>query len=187
MSKLIIPESLGRRRTCDVAFTYRAGAGFPGDVNRGHPASIQPCLIDVNAPPTLNGQPVVVDATTQGVRPLVAGDAGLTDIWGVVVRAFPYQQATATGQYGAIALGTSAPAGLQPIDILTAGYIMVSVVGQTLKGGAVFIWVAASAGAHVQGGFESAASGGNTIALNGNFAYNSPPDSIGVAELSILL
>lgn len=188
MTKIIHPRSLGRMRVGDVAFQFRMGAGFAGDVNRGHPASILPCLIDAAAPPTLSGQPVVIDATTQGVRPLVAGDSALTNIWGVVVRSFPFQQMTTALQAGAVALGVSGPNLQQPIDILTAGYIMVNVNGQTLKGGAVFVWIAASSGAHVQGGFESAGSGGNTIALDtGRYFWNSPPDATGVAELRIVV
>jgi hypothetical protein len=31
-----------RARTLDAAITYRMGAGYPGDVNRAHPASIIP-------------------------------------------------------------------------------------------------------------------------------------------------
>lgn len=182
-------RSLGRFRTCDVAFQYRMGAGFAGDVNRGHPASIQPCLIDAAAPPTLSGQAVVVDPTTQGVRPLVAGDSALTGIWGVTVRAYPFQQAlTGGGRVGAIGFGVAAPNSQQPIDVLTAGYIMVNVVGATLKGAPVFIWIAASSGAHVQGGFEQAATGGSTISLDtARYFWNSPPDASGIAELRIVV
>src|SRR5262249_5668758 len=75
----------GRARTRDygsTAIAYRMQAGFPGDVNRMHPASIEPCLIDASAPPTAYGQAVLVDGTTQGVRPLVAGDQALTDVYG---------------------------------------------------------------------------------------------------------
>lgn len=188
MYNLLVPRSLGRRKTRDTAFTYRMGGGFAGDVNRGHPASIQPCLIDPTNPPTLSGQAVVVVAASQGVRPLAAGDGALTDIWGVIVRSFPFQQALATGQYGAIGYGVTAPAAAMPVDVLVGGYIFVSVVGSPVKGGPVYIWTAAAAGAHVQGGFEAVNPAGNGIALNAvKFAWNSPPDSTGVAELKITL
>lgn len=179
-------RSYGRHRTCDTAITFRMNAGVPGDINRGHPVSIQPCLIDPNAPPTLYGQPVLVDATTQGVRPLVAGDSAITDIWGITARPYPIQQATTSSSYGAVGYGNLAPPLLQPIDVMRGGYMMVSVVGACLKGGSVFVWVAASSGQHIQGGFESGAGGGsNTAALSGKYAYNSPPDSTGVAEVII--
>ena len=71
---------VGRMRTTDnySAFVYRQGAGFPGDVSRGQNARVEPCLIDANAPPTAYGQPVLVDSTTQGVRPFTTGDQSNT-------------------------------------------------------------------------------------------------------------
>jgi len=191
-SNLIVPEaglrrrSLGRHRTCDTSYTFRMGAGVPGDINRGHPVSIQPCLIDSSAPPTAYGQPVLVDATTQGVRPIVAGDSGVTAIWGVTARPYPIQQATTSNNYGAVAYGSVTPPALQPIDVMTAGYMMVAVNGACLKGGNVYIYYGTTTGAHIQGGFE-AATGANILELTvGTYAYNSPPDSTGVAELKIL-
>lgn len=188
---LIVPgrgRSLGRFRTCDTAFTFRMGAGFAGEVNRGHPASILPCLIDPTNPVTLAGVPVLAVAASNGVRPFGAADGAITDAYGVSVRPFPYQQATTANNYGAVAYGASALASLQPIDILRAGYIMVPVNGAVTKGAAVFVWVAASAGAHVQGGFEAAAAGGNTASLaTPKFQWNGPADSAGIAELSITL
>ena len=38
-----------RQKTRDVAFTFRMGAGFAGDVNRTHPASIEPVMIECMA------------------------------------------------------------------------------------------------------------------------------------------
>lgn len=184
-SPFVLRRSLGRFRTVDTAFTFRMNAGFAGDVNRGHPASIQPCDIDNNSPPTSYGQAVVMDPATQGVRPVGAADGALTTIWGVTVRPYPIQQSTSNQNYGAVPYGGGiAPPLLQPVDVLRGGYIMVPVVGATLKGGAVFIWFAASGGGHTQGGFEAVATGGSTIALApSNFAWNSPPDSTGIAEL----
>lgn len=179
----IVRRSRGRFRTCDTSFTFRMGAGFAGDVNRGHPASIQPCLIDPNAPPTAYGQAVLVDATSQGVRPLVAGDIAVTEIWGVTARPYPIQQPTTANNYGAAPYGSITPPALQPIDVLRGGYIMVQVVGNPVKGGSVYIWCAASGGGHTIGGFEAAASSGNTAALDANYQWNSPPDSSGIAEL----
>src|ERR1022692_1518366 len=83
-------------RTRDIAITFRMAAGYAGAVNRTHPVSIEPCLIDYSSPPLYYGQGVVIDPTTQGVRPLVAGDSGLTDVYGITVRPFPLQQTTGT-------------------------------------------------------------------------------------------
>jgi hypothetical protein len=195
--KLLVPEkaaarSLGRFRTLDTAIAFRMNAGFPGDINRGHPASIQPALISPVNPVTAYGQPVVIDTaggSNNGVRPIVVGDNGITDIWGVTARPYPIQQSTTGNNYGAVSYGSVAPPLLQPIDILRGGYIMVSVnilVASPVKGGAVFVWFAASGGGHIQGGFEGGATGGSTLALNpATYQWNSPPDASGVAELII--
>lgn len=178
-------RSCGRFRTCDTSFTFRMGAGFPGDVNRGHPASIQPCAIDQSAPPSAYGQAVLVDPTTQGVRPLTTGDYGATEIWGVTARPYPLQQPSAPGNnYGEQGYGTITPPALQPIDVLRGGYILVPVVGAPVKGGPVFVWCAVSGGGHTQGGFEAGGGGGNnTAALDTSYMWNSPPDANGIAEL----
>jgi hypothetical protein len=198
--KLILPEKtifapyVKRRlvaekyRTVDTAFQFRMGAGVAGDVNRGHPASIQPCLIDPNAPPTAYGQAVVVDAASEGVRPIAAGDGALVDIWGVTVRPYPIQQSTTANNYGEVPYGGAGVPALQPIDVLRGGYVMVQVntlVASPNKGGAVYIWYAATGGGHIQGGFEGGATGGSTIALSAAYAFNSPPDANGIAELVI--
>ena len=74
------------------------------------------------------------------------------------------------------------------MDILRAGYITVPVVGAPVQGGAVFIWIAASSGNHVQGGFEDQASAGNTIALDtSKYFFNNAPDADGYVELGIVL
>ncbi len=182
----VLRRSLGRHRTVDTSIPFRMGAGFPGDVNRGHPASIQPCLISPINPVLGYGVPVVVDTAggaNGGVRPLGAADGALTDIWGVSVRPYPIQQASGSN-YGEVGYGTGVPPQVQPLDVIRGGYVMVPVVGQSVKGGAVFVWVAASGGGHIQGGFEIQASGGNTCALDPKFfQFNSPPDSTGIAEL----
>ncbi len=173
-----------RMKARDVAFQFRMGAGFPGDVNRTHPATIEPALIDASAPPTLYGQPVLVDPTTQGVRPFAAGDTAVTAAWGMTVRPYPIQQNAGTN-FGAASFGTGTPPASGPIDVLRAGYIMAQLPSgeSSLKGGAVYVWCAASTGVHVQGGIESAASSGNTAAL-ADCQFNGPPDANGYVEIS---
>ncbi len=175
---------VGRTMVTDTSYKYRMGAGFAGDVNRMHPASIEPVLIDKTAPPTAYGQPVVVDPTTQGVRPLVAGDSALTNVYGVTVRPFPLQ-ASSGSNYGAAPIGAATPPASGVMDVLRSGYIMSALSGDTaaVKGGSVFVWIAASAGTHVQGGFEAAATAGSTIALPDNWTFNGPADAGGVVEV----
>ena len=168
-----------------TAFPFRMGAGFAGDVNRTHPASIEPAMNDATNPVLLPGLACVVNTAANSVRQMAAGDTALTDIWGILVRAFPTQQATATLAYAQANYGAVAPGTVQPVDVLRSGYIMVPVVGAVTKGGAVYVWVAASGAGHTQGGFEAAATGGSTMTLSAGRAYwNGPADSTGIAELA---
>lgn len=164
----------GRRRTCDVAFTYRMGAGFSGDVNRTHPFDIEPCLIDVANPPAFYGQAVVIGANN-AVRAILDTDDALTSIYGVAVRPFPTQQ-----QSG----GMSSPFGVQVppvsgvIDILRLGYVMVQMHGTPNKGDPLYVWSDPTAGGEVLGQFTTTTTGGSTIGpLTGSSSFNGPPDS----------
>ena len=171
-----------------VAFPFRMGAGFPGDVNRGHPASIEPCLIDPTNPPTAYGQAVLTVTASNGVRVFAAGDTGVTSIWGVTVRPFPIQASTGTA-YGGGAFGAATPPTTGAIDVVRSGYVMAKLptgAAAVTKGAAVFVWCAANSGNHVQGGFESSASGGNTAALDATkYQFNGPADANGNVEISI--
>lgn len=176
---------VGRAYVRDAAaFPFRMGATVPGTVNRTHPFTIEGCLADAGTPPTAFGQPVVVD-TGGGVRPLVAGDSGLTAIYGITVRPYPFQQ-QATTNYGSTAFGDGAPATDQAVDVLRSGYITGRLGGTAVaaKGGAVFVWVAADSGAHKQGYFEAEATGGSTIALDAKTTFNGPADANGFAEVA---
>lgn len=180
---------VGRRFTQDdnMAFPFRMGAGFPGDVNRTHPASIEGCLVDSTHPPLLYGLAVIADAASpNGVRSIATSDSGVTDIYGVTVRPYPLQQATADGPYGASSFGTAAPPTVQPLDILKQGYIIVQLQGVTAatKGGAVFVQTTVTSGSNIQGGFSAATASG-AIALSGRSYFNGPADPNGICELAL--
>lgn len=174
-----------RASTRDVAFTYRMGAGSPGDVNRTHPASILPGLMNQANPVLLYGNPVLIDSATSSYRQVLPADTTATTIAGVLVRPYPTQQLS--GGLSAT-LGAAVPPTKGVVDVLRAGFIMVTcnnfAAVPSTKGGAVFVWVAASTGLHIQGGFEAAASGANTIALT-NARFNGPSDAAGVTELEV--
>jgi len=176
-----------RSKTRDAAFQFRMGAGFAGDVNRTHPASIDANMNDPTNPVLLAGLACLINTAANTIRSIAAGDTGMTSPYGVVTRAYPFQQAAATN-YGAQAFGSATLAGGSIQDTLRSGYIMVQLpagAAPVTKGGAVFVWCAASAGAHVQGGFEVAATGGSTAALDVNrFSYNGPQDANGIVELA---
>jgi len=174
-----------RMKTRDVAFQYRMGAGFAGDVNRTHPATIEPCLIDDAAPPAIFGQLVLVDPTTQGVRPFTTGDASQA-AYGVTVRPYPYQQSTAALANAQANLGNAVAPVSGIMDVLRAGYILAQVnVGQTapVKNGNVYVRVAATSGNHIIGQLETASDGGNNVLVT-NCKFNGGTDANGVAELA---
>lgn len=197
-------RKVGRAKTRDVAFTYRMGAGFPGDVNRTHPASIEPAINEATGsnPLTLFGQAAMVDGVNNAVRAVNnASDSALGNttatIWGVVVRPFPFQQTGASGvAYGAEGFGTGGPGVSQAVDILKQGYIMVqnnvptAAVTQPSKGGVVYVRVVTGASTFSAlpiGGFESTLDTG--AATNqfkvGNAVWNGPADASNVAELIV--
>jgi len=176
-----------RARTKDVAFKYRMGAGYPGDVTRTHPVDIYPELADATIPPTLAGQGVILDATSHRVRKLDAATDGVTGaiaLYGITVRTYPFQQAQTTTNFGAVPIGGGPLPVSGEVDILRRGGIIVQVpAGQTpVKGGAVFIWNVATSGAHIQGGFEAVDGTTNTIDVS-NAVFNSGVDANGFAEL----
>ena len=177
---------VGRHRVGDVAFTYRMGAGFSGDVNRTHPFSVEPFQID---PTTANlfsfyGQAGVPSSTVPNtIRAVKAGDNALTTIYGILARPFPTQQMSG---------GLSSPFGAQVppssgiADILRWGYIMVQLNGQPTKGAVVNVWAAAANAGDLPGQLTTSATGGSIIALTqGATSFNGPPDASGIGEVYI--
>lgn len=180
----------GPARVCDsnMAFAYRMGAGFPGDVNRTHPVSIEPFLTGSTTPPTMYGQALIPDTANNGLRGMTAADTAVTVPYGMLVRPYPTQQQTG-GMSSAFGAATPPTTGVQ--DAMRSGYMMVQLndvaaASAVKKGDAVFIWCAVTSGAHIQGGYEVAASGGSTAALDPNrITFNGPGDANGVIEISV--
>jgi hypothetical protein len=179
--------SVGDVRTCDAPtniFQYRMNTGFAGDPTRTHPTSIFPQLIDPNAPPTYFGQGVIADiSSTNGVRVPNSGDSGLTLIWGITVRPFPFQQATTATNYGGNTFGGEAPASSGAIDILRSGSIMVTLQGSTAAqmGAAAKMCIVAGTG-YVVGGFSMDSVSGTFITLTDAY-FNGPAGADGLVEL----
>ena len=179
----------------DVAFTYRMGAGFAGDVNRTHPVSIEPALNCVATPCTLYGQGVLYDTAgaTNTYRPFAAGDAGVTIVNGAVVRPFPLQApAGSTNAQQGLTSAANQPAvpTAGPIDVMTDGYIMGQLnPGQAnpTKGQFAMIQTAVTGitGGNnlVQGQWMTAAT--VAVATLANARYNGPADANGVVEIHI--
>lgn len=174
-----------RMKTKDVAFQFRMGAGFPGDVNRTHPASIEPVLNSKTSPLGTFGQPVLLDASGNA-RPFTTSDQSNTvaNGYGVAVRPYPFQQSAATN-FGQADFGVATvPAGV--VDILREGYIIVKIpAGETpKKGDPVYVWAAATAGNKTQGYFTSVYTAGSTTQFR-KAVFNGSPDADGNVEISI--
>lgn len=186
LASLMAGPELVRSRTHDVAFSYRMGAGFPGDVNRTHPASIMPGLMTptLASKIRLYGDPCLIDTSLNAYRGILVSDTAVTKIDGILTRPYPTQQTTG-GMSSALGAATP-PDGPAVIDVIEEGLVMVrcnnfSITPPT-KGSAVHIWYTANSGVHVQGGLESVATASNTIAIT-NAKFNGPPDANGVTEL----
>ena len=180
-----------RVRTCDVAFPFRMGAGFPGDVNRTHPAEIEAILQDPTNPVTQYGSPVVAVAASNGVRSILTTDqsnATALQVYGFSVRPYPLQAATA-GAFGAVAIGAATVPATGALDILRSGLIISALnsgAGTAAKGAPVYVWAAATVTGHALGGLETAYSAGNTVELDPNrYMFNGPADASGVVEVSV--
>lgn len=181
-----VPATITSRfRTHDISYLYRMPGGIPGDVNRTHPAWIEPCVNDPSTPVPLFGVPVVCTATGNSVRPIGAGDGSLTNIYGFSVRPYPFQQANATN-YGEADLGAGVPPLNQPLDVMRTGAMTVFLNGSAavVKGGRVYVWIGASGGGHIRGGLEGASDTASTIELNDNILWNGPADPQGNVELT---
>jgi hypothetical protein len=174
-----------RARTHDIAFGFRMGAGFPGDVNRTGVFSIVPSLQDTTNPVLLYGNPVLINSAANSVRQFLSSDTAVTRIDGMLVRPYPVQQQS--GGLSATIGAATPPVGPAVVDVLRQGFGIVKcnnfAASPSSKGSAVYVWVAASSGNHVQGGFEAASSGSTITIANARWA--SPPDSTGVAEIEI--
>jgi hypothetical protein len=174
-------------KTRDVAFSFRMGAGFAGAVNTSHPVSIRGFLKDPTNPPTFFGQAVALNPSSNAVRSYIVSDStSPTDVFGVVVRPYPFQGVTApTNNYAATGTtwGTSQlPDGA--VDILLSGYIMVAVNGTPSNGSTAYVWTATSAAPHVQSGWEASTPSSNGFAVTWDKTqFASPPDANGIAEL----
>lgn len=194
--RLALAAGNGRRYVRDVAFPFRMGAGFAGDINRTHPFSTEPNFNDATHPVAAFGYPCLVNSAGNGVRGIIASDTTLpVGIWGIVTRPWPFQQALTAGTpYGGIGFDTSpgVPASGQAVDVLKSGYVMVKVYGVTtalVKGTPAYVRVViggSSPAGVVVGGIESVndtSGGGALTVLIPNAYFNGAPDSNGIAEL----
>lgn len=173
-----------RARTCDVAFQYRMGVGYPGDVNRMHPASVVAGLLDSGNPFRAYGEAALF-GSANNYRPIIASDQSATavKIAGVLVRPYPTQQMS--GGMNA-ALGAAVPPSMGPADFLDEGFIIVKMkAGVTVKkGDPVFVWATATETVNIQGEFQATATTSKTVPV-ANAYFNGPADANGNVELRV--
>ena len=180
----------------DVAFAFRMGAGFAGAVNTSHPANIRGFLPDPNYPPTFFGEAVAINPLTNAVRrysaSFNANDYQSTDVFGVVVRPYPFLGSTApTNSYAGTGAQSSLPWGGNQlpdgaVDVLLSGFIMVNCfTGTPTNGAPATVWTAATNSPHVQSGFEvnSTPSTSGFVVTWDKTSFASPADANGIAEL----
>ena len=123
------------------AYTFRAPAGFAGDVSRPDEIQIESMIVNTSLPPLTFGAPVVVNATT-GLAQAWAGTNIATDFGGISVRTAPsIAGSTAQG------FNQGVPNTTVPLGVLVSGYINVKCpVGTPIKGQPVAICITAGGG-----------------------------------------
>lgn len=154
---------------------YRTPFGVPGGLARAAAnAIIEPQAFNSSLPFTAYGVPGKI------VSGLFVPIAGQNDVvYGFLHRPFPSQGANASDP-----LGTSVPRTTGECNVMTFGYMtVVCNAGTPAAGGTVYVWTAASSGAHVQGGIEAAATAGSTIAIP-NCRFMGPADASGNCEIA---
>ena len=165
-----------------VAYLKRMPAGIPGNPTRNEHSTIEPQMITPNGTtgaPNAYGVAGQIDATSGQFRLINSSD---TDAYGVLVRPYPTSNVNTSD-----GLGVSPPPLSGPCNVMVRGYIMVKLRGATAakKGGTVYVWFAASSGAHVIGGFEAGATGGSTLALPDKYYFTGPADADGNCEIAV--
>ncbi len=163
-----------------TAFQYRMPAGIPGYISRDHAqATVEPGIFDPAVPFPAYGLPAKL--VSGKYQPFSGGEAA-TALVGLLVRPFP----TSTTVYSG-GLGVSVPPqdGTSIANILKRGYMSIQLNGgaSVVKGGQVYIRVAAAASGKPLGGFEGAADSTNTVAPAGLF-FTGPADSNGNVEVA---
>jgi hypothetical protein len=162
-----------RDASIPMALTYRMRGLFPGSVTRTHPQWIEPCKVDPSLLPVAPGMAVKLNAAGDAVTPYVAGDTGVTQIYGVVCRVYPWQPTV-------LNVDGSATTAVPICDVLREGYIGMTCTGTAKKDGSVFIKLA-------DGSAATATGSGITAALITNARFNGPADAGGVAEVVVSL
>jgi hypothetical protein len=166
VKKLLRPSAasgtfVGRRRTRDISFLAQSTSGFIGRLTRSVPApKVTPEMNDSTNPVTSYGL-AVLNTVNNTVRAVLPTDGSLASISGIGVAPFPFQASSGTN-YGAQSLTALTSVNAGPLDVNRSGFETVycnsAAASTATKATPVFVWIAASTGTHIQGGFETSAS-----------------------------
>jgi hypothetical protein len=167
-----------------VAFTFRMQAGIPGEVSRFQTlgTTISQELQNNATPVTEYGVPVIIN--NSGVRPVIATDLTADAEVGFTVRPFPGGDITVAFPGGSVPFGSGTPAARGIIDVLRRGFMSVQLGGSAApqRQSSVWVWTAASSGAHVQGHVESVDPTTSGFKINRAF-FRGPADAQGNTEI----
>ena len=170
-----------------VAFTFRMNAGIPGEVSRfqTYGCTITPEKQHATTPMTQYGQVAIMAAANAGVRPATAGDTAADMEWGIIVRPYPGPDIGVSFPSGTVDFGAGTPMAKGIVDILRRGYMTVKLGGSAApaKGGAAWLWTAATAAPHTQGLLEAADVTTNGFKMN-KVEFMGPADASGNVEIS---
>lgn len=165
---------VGRQRYRDISFLAQSPSGIIGRLTRSVPApKILPVVNDGTNPVPYFGLAVINTSTNTG-RSVLSTDGALTAVNGFAVQPYPFQISSGTnfGAQALAALVAVPPVGL--VSEMFSGFMTVycnsATAASATQATKPYVWIAASASTHVQGGLEitpaatvaSAAGGGNT-------------------------
>ena len=149
------------------AILYHMQAGIPGDITRAEFSKVEANMIDPAYPPLLFGIPIKLVSGL--VRP-VAGGETTADIYGLLVRPYPYNGVAGAGA----ALGAGIPPASGPCDVMRSGHMAVKLArGTAVKGASVYVRITAGVGA--VGDIEDTADSGKCIAFG---TFMGPVDAL---------
>jgi hypothetical protein len=143
----------GPFKTNDVAYTFAAPMGVPGDVTRTDESNVEPIFL-ITPFPTNYG--VAMVAATGGGTPFAAAGTAATVI-GLLVRAVPGISNSSSNE----AVDQFTPNQAEVQGLMVRGYACVAVnAGTPVRGSAVGI-VQTASGGHPAGAFETTTTGNN--------------------------
>lgn len=169
-----------------VAYTFRMPAGIPGECTRLTTlgTTIRAEKQNTTTPVPAYGVLCVVD--TNGARPIAAGDSATPAqiAMGVSVRPFVASDIGMAYPLGTVGFGAAVPPTTGIIDIMYRGYVSVKLNGAVaaVRNGPAWVWFAASAAPHVQGGWEAASNASAFAVPSASFA--GPADAGSNTELA---